>query len=338
MSSRAWSMHRRCRCCTMGAARHARGLRTSGCSWLPRSSSSTVSDGNGFDVGLQRSGEVNHKEKLLTGLDLRSIAGVEIGALCRPVVTRENGTVYYVDHASTPELREKYKNDPLVDIDALVDVDAVWGKQSLSEALGGKSVDYVIASHVVEHVPDLVGWFAEIGAILKPDGQLRLAVPDKRFTFDLMREESRISDVLSAHIVRARIPQPQAILDHVVNVRYDVNAGAIWAGLPSGGRPAHTFAEGMAAAQDAFANGNYHDVHVWVFTPATFARICRLLVENGLLKMSCANFFDTERNEIEFLVCMQQCDDMEFARDSWARMEAAAAPLPPPPQEVRAPL
>src|ERR1700743_1724309 len=111
------------------------------------------------------------------------MVGAEIGELCRSVGTGENGTVYYVDHASTPELREKYKNDPLVDIDALVEVDAVWGKESLSEALGGKGVDYVIASHVLDHVPDLVGWLAETSAILKANGQLRLAVPDKRFTF-----------------------------------------------------------------------------------------------------------------------------------------------------------
>jgi SAM-dependent methyltransferase len=277
---------------------------------------------------------MDRKVKLLSGLNLSTAIGAEIGALCRPVVTRADGKVYYVDHATTEALREKYKHDPNVDIDALVDVDAVWGKQSLSEALGGRSVDYVIASHVVEHVPDLVGWFAEIGAILKPAGQLRLAVPDKRFTFDLMREESRISDVLSAYAVRARIPQPQAIIDHVVNVRYDVNAGAIWAGLPSGGRAAHTFADGLAAAQDAFANGNYHDVHVWVFTPSTFARICRLLVENGFLNMSCGNFFDTASNEIEFQVHMQQCADVEVASASWARMEAAAAPLPPPPEPL----
>lgn len=280
---------------------------------------------------------MDRKVKLLSGLNLSTAIGAEIGALCRPVVTRSDGTVYYVDHASTAALREKYKLDPNVDIDALVEVDAVWGRQSLSEALGGKFVDYVIASHVVEHVPDLVGWFGEIGAILKPDGQLRLAVPDKRFTFDLMREDSRISDVLSAHVVRARIPQPQAIIDHVVNVRYDVNTAAIWAGNPSNGRPAHTFADAIGAAQDAFVNGNYHDVHCWVFTPASFAKICRLLVENGLLAMSCANFFDTERNELEFHVHMQKCADVAFASASWARMEAATAPFKPP-QRRLAPL
>jgi predicted SAM-dependent methyltransferase len=270
---------------------------------------------------------MDRKVKLLSGLDMSTAVGVEIGALCRPVVTRADGTIYYVDHASTDELRQKYQSDPNVDIGALVHVDAVWGQQSLSEALGGKRVDYVIASHVIEHVPDLVGWFTELGAILKPDGQLRLAVPDKRFTFDLMREESRLSDVLSAYVVHARIPQPQAIIDHVINVRYDVSAGAIWLGQQSDGRPAHTFADAIATARDAVANGNYHDVHCWVFTPRNFARICRQLVENGLLGMSCTGFFDTERNELEFHVHMQNCEDTEHAARTWKRMEEAALPF-----------
>lgn len=272
---------------------------------------------------------MDRKEKLLSGLDMSTETGVEIGALCRPVVSRSDGTIFYVDHASTEDLREKYKNDPNVDIDSIVEVDAVWGRQSLSEALDGKRANYVIASHVVEHVPDLVGWFTELSAILKPHGQIRLAVPDKRFTFDLMREESRMSDVLSAYVVRARTPQPQAIIDHVMNVRYDISAGEIWLGKQSTGRPAHTFAEAINAAQDAVANGNYHDVHCWVFTPASFARICRQLVENGLLRMSCNRFLDTTRNELEFYVHMQECIDIEEAVKTWVQMEEMASPLVP---------
>lgn len=270
---------------------------------------------------------MDRKEKLLSGLDMSTETGVEIGALCRPVVSRSDGTIFYADHASTEDLREKYKNDPNVDIDSIVEVDAVWGRQSLSEALDDKRADYVIASHVVEHVPDLVGWFTELSAILKPQGQIRLAVPDKRFTFDLMREESRMSDVLSAYVLRARIPQPQAIIDHVMNVRYDISAGEIWLGKQSTGRPAHTFAEAINVAQDAVTNGNYHDVHCWVFTPASFARICRQLVENGLLRMSCNRFFDTTRNELEFYVHMQECMDIEEAVRTWVQMEEMALPF-----------
>ncbi|WP_096720367.1 methyltransferase [Paraburkholderia acidicola] len=272
---------------------------------------------------------MNHKEKLLAGLNISTGIGAEIGALCRPIVSRSDGAIYYVDHASTADLREKYKNDPQVDTNAIVDVDAVWGKQSLSEALGGKCLDYVIASHVIEHVPDLVGWLTEVSAVLKPNGQLRLAVPDKRFTFDLKREESRLSDVLSAYVVRARIPQPQAVIDHILNVRYDVSVSEIWLGRSSNGRPAHTFADAIGTAQDAFTNGHYHDVHCWVFTPAGFARICRQLVENNLLRMSCAKFFDTARNELEFHVHMQECADVGYAAATWEEMEKLASPLPP---------
>src|SRR5471032_2620523 len=69
---------------------------------------------------------MDRKEKLLSGLDMSTETGVEIGALCLPVVARSDGTIFYVDHASTEDLREKYKNDPNVDIDSIVKVDAVW--------------------------------------------------------------------------------------------------------------------------------------------------------------------------------------------------------------------
>jgi len=267
---------------------------------------------------------VNRKKKLLSGLDVSVAAGAEIGALCRPIVTRSEGTIYYIDHASTEELREKYRDDPNVDVNDLVDVDAVWGRQSLFEALGGKQVDYVIASHVVEHVPDLIGWFDELNAILQPEGQIRLVIPDKRFTFDLMRQESRLSDILAAYVAKARIPQTQAIIDHILNVRRDVHAGELWNGMKSLGSQAHTLADAISTAQDAIANGTYHDVHCWVFTPTSFARICGQLAESGLLQMACVNFFDTARNELEFQVHLQRCPDRKRAVESWQKMERAA--------------
>ena len=272
---------------------------------------------------------MNRKTKLLSGLNISAATGAEIGALCRPIVTRGEGQIYYVDHTSTAELREKYRNHADVKIGELVEVDAVWGEQSLSEALDHKRFDYVIASHVVEHVPDLVGWLSEVNEILKPEGQIRLVVPDKRFTFDLMREESRLSDVLAAYVVKARVPQTQAILDHMLNVRNDVHAAERWNGIPSDGMQAHSLGEAITAAQNAAANGTYHDVHCWVFTPASFARICAKLAESGLLQMACANFFDTATNELEFQVHLQRCSDLEQAVDSWMRMERSVVPDDP---------
>jgi hypothetical protein len=160
------------------------------------------------------------REHVLVGLDLERMRGIEIGALDRPIVTRDRGPIFYVDHTDTAALREKYRNDVNVKKEEIVSVDAVWGRQTLAEALGAIApVDYVIASHVVEHVPDLIGWLEELRAILRPQGLVNLIIPDRRFTFDYLRRESQEIDVLAAHLLRARKPLTIAILDHVINYR-----------------------------------------------------------------------------------------------------------------------
>ncbi len=52
--------------------------------------------------------------------------------------------------------------------------------------------DLLVASHVIEHVPDLITWLREIASVLKPTGQARLAIPDRRYTFDLLRVETQL--------------------------------------------------------------------------------------------------------------------------------------------------
>ena len=66
-------------------------------------------------------------------------------------------------------------------------------------------------------MPDLVTWLHEVAAVLKPEGDFRLVIPDRRYTFDLLRAETVLADVLAAHMVRARIPQVRQVIDHVAN-------------------------------------------------------------------------------------------------------------------------
>ena len=63
----------------------------------------------------------SRKRKLLHGLDTKNSTGLEIGALCRPFLSAENGPVIYADHADTETLRNKYADDPTVDIDHIVE-------------------------------------------------------------------------------------------------------------------------------------------------------------------------------------------------------------------------
>lgn len=271
------------------------------------------------------------RRRLLKGLNLPESVGVEIGPLCWPLVRRsDGGEIIYVDHTDTPHLRQKYKDDPHLDINEIVDVDAVWGLNTLHEAIKGRYVDYVVASHVVEHVPDLVTWLRELAAVLKPTGEVRLAVPDRRFTFDYFRRESRLPEVLSSYIARARVPQPYSLLDYCLAAA-DVSAAEAWQNRinPDSARRHHTWQGALHLARDAFENGTYHDVHCWVFTPRSFARLIADLCKMELLDFACESFCDTLHNDIEFSVVMRRSHDRGYIADSWRQMEQAASNATP---------
>jgi SAM-dependent methyltransferase len=271
------------------------------------------------------------RHRLLNGLHIPETVGVEIGPLCWPLVRRsDGGEIIYVDHTDTAHLREKYKDDPHLDVSEIVDVDAVWGRNTLHEAIKGRYVDYVVASHVVEHVPDLVTWLLELAAVLKPTGEVRLAVPDRRFTFDYFRRESRLPEVLASYIARARVPQPYSVLDHCLAAA-DVSTAQAWQQRidPDSVKRHHTWQGALHLARDAFENGNYHDVHCWVFTPRSFARLIADLSKMELLDFACESFCDTRHNEIEFSVVMRRSCDRDYIAESWRQMERATSNATP---------
>lgn len=264
---------------------------------------------------------MSRKENLLKGLDVRNAIGLEIGPLASPVVSKQEGVIYYVDYADAEFLRNRYKDDPNVDTSKIASIDAIWGERSLKEAMDGRSVDYVIASHVVEHVPDLVTWLSELHSVLRPDGQVRLVVPDKRYTFDYLRQVSRLSDILAAYVIRARVPQPHEIFDFCLN-KVVIDTAAAWRNEIDITKLARdfTFEGTMRLARDVINNGTYHDVHCWVFTPFSFAQLCYELVEADLLKFACEYFIDTAHGELEFYVALKASRDRREAIDSWAEM------------------
>jgi SAM-dependent methyltransferase len=143
---------------------------------------------------------MDKRGRMLAEIDPSRGIGLEIGPLDSPIVTREMGNVRYVDHASTEELKVKNRGNRFVNLDRIVDVDFVWGARTLPELVGAEGpFDYVIASHVIEHVPDLVGWLNEVRAILRPQGILSLAIPDKRYCFDHYRPPTTVADALEAY-------------------------------------------------------------------------------------------------------------------------------------------
>ena len=56
--------------------------------------------------------------------------------------------------------------------------------------------DWIIASHVIEHVPNFISYLQQCEAMLKPDGILSFIIPDKRYCFDYFSSSSSTGDVL----------------------------------------------------------------------------------------------------------------------------------------------
>lgn len=102
----------------------------------------------------------NRNEKLLANIPLQQTIGAEIGPLHNALISKEDRTVFYVDHCDTESLKARWSTDPSVDLSKL-HVDAVCGGNSLRHAidhsnlaednsLKGCLLDYIVASHVVE--------------------------------------------------------------------------------------------------------------------------------------------------------------------------------------------
>jgi SAM-dependent methyltransferase len=109
--------------------------------------------------------------------------GIEIGALHNPLSLPRSARIRYVDRLSVPELRAHYpelKREPLVEVDIVDDGERLT-------TIADSSLDFIVANHFLEHTQDPVGTLVNAFRALRPGGILYLAIPDKRYTFDIDR-------------------------------------------------------------------------------------------------------------------------------------------------------
>jgi SAM-dependent methyltransferase len=119
-------------------------------------------------------------------------SGIEIGPLANPAMLRAGATVRYVDQFGLDELRRR---NPDVPAEAVVAPDVIADSHALAP-IADASVDFVIASHVLEHLDNPVAALLEWRRVLRPRGRLVLVVPDGRFTFDAGRALTSLEHIL----------------------------------------------------------------------------------------------------------------------------------------------
>ncbi|MBE9041711.1 glycosyltransferase [Oscillatoriales cyanobacterium LEGE 11467] len=118
--------------------------------------------------------------------------GIEIGALHSPLPVPEAANVRYVDRMSVFDLRLQY---PEMNELLLVDVDIIDDGEVLS-TVDDNSLDFAIANHLIEHCQNPIQTLQNYFRVLKPGGILYLAVPDKRYTFDVDRPVTSLEHLI----------------------------------------------------------------------------------------------------------------------------------------------
>lgn len=258
---------------------------------------------------------------------------LEIGALAHPILYRKDGNVFYVDRLSKEALKKQFWFDADCQSDQLVDVDFVWEQQQTLKECVKKSFDFIIASHVAEHVPDLIGWINQAADVLTPTGQLRLVFPDGRYSFDMKRQTSRLSDLLAAWMKKLNCPDTHLVLDFSLNKVEDhypstIHSCPIGAFDPTEFSSQFDFAEALEWGERTLDPNHYEDVHCWVLHLNLFAQLMILLSQHDIIKLACVGWYDIEPPHIhEFMVFLSLENDRDRRTDSWKELYEKTKPL-----------
>jgi len=144
-------------------------------------------------VGMGEQGLVTVNRRLLT----RHIvgAGVELGPGHVPLPLGSGTSVRYVDRWQPDENQELFPEladatFPAPHLVADLNTDRL-------HALRDASQDFVICSHVLEHVAEPIGLLEEIHRVLRPGGVVLILLPDRHRTFDRNRDGTRLAHLVA---------------------------------------------------------------------------------------------------------------------------------------------
>ena len=214
---------------------------------------------------------MNRSEILLRSLS-KSSKVIEIGPSYNPLAAKRDGwNVFTVDHDDRDGLVAKYAGNPTVDTSRIEDVDYVWRGGSMLDVVPTAEhgiFDAFIASHVIEHTTDVITFLKAAESLVRPDGVIILAVPDKRKCFDLFRPPSTTSSALLAyHERRTRHTAATHFDSAALIANKDSDAG--WTIDDTRQPRLASTLSGMAEHWKLGLRPDYVDAHNWIFVPAS---------------------------------------------------------------------
>jgi SAM-dependent methyltransferase len=282
---------------------------------------------------------MTRNEKILAHIQ-KSGHGIEIGPSHAPIAPKKDGyRVDIIDHMSREQLLIKYA-DHGVNLANIEEVDHVWTGQTYAALTQKpKHYDWIIASHVIEHSPDLIDFLNNCEAVLKDGGVLSLVVPDKRYCFDHFRPITGLAKIIDSHLSKDTFHSAGTVAEYFLNVVS--KAGDIGWHAHTGGdfKLVHTLQDAINGMQQVQTQQSYIDAHAWCFVPHSFRLLIRDLHALGLIGFQEIDFQPTDGYEFYITLGkspkpLQSASETtpQLSRlDMLAQIEIEVQDLPPPP-------
>lgn len=229
---------------------------------------------------------------------------LELGAFGNPVFHRELGDdVKYLDWFSRQELIEMHKGNVNRDFNRMVDIDFVVKDHHFSPYIKER-FDLISASHVIEHIADLISWLNQLDELLVDGGRICLAVPDKRYTFDYFRPETEATAVVRAYEEKLTMPGKWQVAENIY-YHQKVDAIGLWEGKkPNRFTPRFDLGTAIRMAEER--SRSYTDTHCWVFTPSSLERLIADLNFGGYIRLHIASIEPTRKGTNEFMAVLSR--------------------------------
>lgn len=146
-------------------------------------------------------------------------SGIEIGAMDYPLKVKKGTVVQYLDRIPREKQIQIFKD---LNKEKLVKVDIVGNGETL-DSVEDNSQNFIIANHFIEHCQNPILTIKNFIRVLKNDGVIFMAIPDKRYTFDNPRKITTLDHFANDYIDGAAKTEYEHYFDFVKHTSHGKN-------------------------------------------------------------------------------------------------------------------
>lgn len=237
--------------------------------------------------------------------------GLEIAPSLHPVTDRAKHDVLYVDCIHDDKIRRKAAPNPGAAQRDIPGADAVWVRgRRLAEFVQGRRFGYAIASHVLERVPNPLGWLQEILECVDVGGRIAILLPHKCFTMDSYRPLTTFAQVVGWSVQKPVRPTAAQVMESLSQASFDDGSVSFDGSPPPFGRAPrrHSDQQALDFARRVHDTDDALDVRCTVWTPESFVDVFGRVRRLGLLDAEIRGPFTgfAGSPHAEFLVCLEK--------------------------------